>query len=170
MCLPDEPVHERAGGLCVRRMDDQPRRLVHNQEMLVFEENREGRAIGFDRPDTVRGKIRNVDRHYVAGRDARRDPANGLTIDADGSSIDPRLDPGAGGLEVRQMSAKHEIQPPPGIAAIGENCADRHVLASIVSAALNVGTVSNLLESKSIRFIPASHRAAARAAPGWTTI
>ena len=73
------------------------------------------------------GGFGNIDRQHVAGRDSRRDAANGVAIDADGSSIDPRLNPGAGGgVEIRQMSAEHEIQPLTRVAAVAEKCADGH--------------------------------------------
>jgi hypothetical protein len=70
-------------------------------------------------------RIGNVDRQHVAGRDSGRGTANGLPVDADGSLVDPRLHPGArSGLEVRQMPAKHEIQPRAVVAAIAQECAD----------------------------------------------
>ena len=79
-------------------MDDYARRLVDREKIVVFEKNVEGWVSG-RRVEGLREQscwFRDVHRQHVAGRDSRRDPANGLAVDADGSSIDPRLHPGAG--------------------------------------------------------------------------
>jgi hypothetical protein len=116
-------------------MNDDPGGLVNRHQVMIFEKNVEGGGVSFDGSPLRECCVRNVDRQHVAGRDSRRDPANGSAIDADGSSIDPRLNPGAGGcLEIRQMPAEHEVQPPSRVAAIAEKRANRHLLATIVSA------------------------------------
>ena len=88
-------------------MNDDPGGLVNRHQVMIFEKNVEGGGVSFDGSPLRECCVRNVDRQHVAGRDSRRDPANGSAIDADGSSIDPRLNPGAGGcLEIRQMPAE----------------------------------------------------------------
>src|SRR3954465_2813665 len=122
----------------MRGMHNEPRWFVDREQMVVLEENVEICRVRLDRARGGGGGVWNVPRQHAAGRDTCRGTANGLSIDADGSVVDPRLHAVARGhLEVRQMSAKHEIEPAPGVAAIAQESAERHVLASIVSASFD---------------------------------
>ena len=94
---PHEKVHQRSGRLRVSRVHDDARRFVDREQVMVFEKDVERAGIRLDAPSEGEGGFGNIDRQHVAGRDSRRDTANGSAIDADGSSIDPRLNPGAGG-------------------------------------------------------------------------
>ena len=95
--MPDEKVHQRSGRLRVRRVYDDSRRFVDREQVMVFEKDVERAGIRLDAPREGESGFGNNDRQHVAGRDSRRDAANGFAIDADGSSIDPRLNSGAGG-------------------------------------------------------------------------
>jgi hypothetical protein len=77
-------------------MNHDSRGLIDRKEVVVFEENLDWYRVRLDGAGARERKFRNVDRQHVAGRDSRRDPASGSTIDADGSPVDPRLHPGAG--------------------------------------------------------------------------
>jgi len=114
-------------------MHDHPGGFVDRNQVLIFEKNVERGWVFFDGSALRECRVRNVDRQLVAGCDSRRGAPNGSPIDADGSSIDPRLNPGAGGLEIRQMPAEHEVQPFSRVAAVPEKCTNRHLLATIVS-------------------------------------
>ena len=78
-------------------MDDNACRLVQHQQVIVFKENVELRVLRFERAGWGNCSVRDIDRQHVAGRDSRRGAANGLTVYADGSFVDPRLNPAACG-------------------------------------------------------------------------
>src|SRR6185436_6875066 len=111
--------------LRVRRVYHDPRRFVDREQVMVFEKDVERCGIRLDPAREGESGFGNIHRQHVAGRDSRRDAANGFAIDADGSSIDPRLNPGSRGcVEIRKMSAEHEIQPLTRVAAVAEKSAD----------------------------------------------
>ena len=95
--VPDERIHESSAGLRVGRMDNYSSGFVDDEQRVVLEKDVDRCGVRLDRPCARESSVRDVHRQHVAGRDSRRDPANGLPIDADGSSIDPRLNSGAGG-------------------------------------------------------------------------
>ncbi len=104
------------------------RRLVDGEQVLVFVEHDERDVLGRHRPSRRRLAVRgNRDGDGVAVGRAGRHATDRHAVDRDVTALDPRLNARAGGgRNVGEVPAEDEIDPPAGVAAIGNECAGRH--------------------------------------------
>ena len=101
-----------------RRMDDEARRLVEGEEMLVLEQHGERHLLG--RHLAPLGERRQGDLDLVAqGQPARRLRGR-VAVDPHPPLRDPGLEAGAGDVRpVGQVAPQDVVEPLPGVAAVG---------------------------------------------------
>jgi hypothetical protein len=100
-------------------MNNDSARLVEHEQIVVFVEDTQADVFGHhDRPGWH--VEREHDRHDIAERGPRGHTTNWRTVDGDTPVFDPGLDPRASGrVDIRQVPAKHQVEPAAGVAAIG---------------------------------------------------
>jgi hypothetical protein len=103
-------------------VDDDARRLVDRDQVLVFVQDVERKVLGRHRGPGRSGIGRQGDRQDVASRHAGRGAADRPAVDRHAACSDPGLHARARRLrQARKMTANHEIEPPAVIAAVGHN-------------------------------------------------
>ena len=114
----EQPVHQRAGGVAIRRVHHQARRLVDRQQVVVFVEDLEMRspaACGF----ASRRDVGDAHAQLVAGLHAPGRPRRRRAVDQDIAGLDPFLDAIARhALLVAQVAQQHAIDAHAVVAAI----------------------------------------------------
>ena len=124
--MPQQGVQQRAGRVLVGGMHHHAGRLVEREQVIVLEEDVEPDVFGRHLAPARLALRRERDRHQIAERGARGDAADRRAVHGHQSVRDPRLDARAGrGVDVGEMPAEHEVEPPPGVAAIGGEDAGR---------------------------------------------
>jgi hypothetical protein len=108
-------------------MDDEAGRLVHDEQMLVFEEHVEIDAVGLQRQARRVSGLRQRNAHHIARSNAAGGARDLPIVHRDGAFFNPPLQPGSGGaIEVGKMPAQHLIETSSMVAPIGGECTDEH--------------------------------------------
>ncbi len=101
-----QPVQQRAGPVARRRVHHEPRRLVHDQELIVFVEHLDRDRLREDGGQCAHGHVTDDD---VAGTDPSSRLAR-LAVDGDHAARDPALRQGS--RDVSVLGAYEDVEPP----------------------------------------------------------